>query len=111
MSSFKLTFDDILNLNCKITCNGKYPHEWYKSSTVSTDISEWFVDNMSVVKYEHDAEKYGEWDDTHVTVFKIGDRYLGVRGNSLIYPHAISTFHMFEMESYVEINYRIKPSL
>lgn len=102
MSQFN--FGDILTMDCTIKCNEKYPHEWYKTSGVCKEFSEWFEAHSDILKHEHDAESYS-WKDCHTTIFEVCGRILGVRGRSLIYPHVQECFYIFEMEKVIEINY------
>jgi hypothetical protein len=86
-------------------------YEW--TEDLPDDIYNEYFTDIEEVASELDIDKH-RWYETSVSVYKIGDEFLGVESvtdvfsESMGYSDCGHTLNFFEMEEFVTISYRAK---
>lgn len=89
---------DVLMLDSCYTCDA-VPEKWYTAKVFKNiECVQWFADNCELVKSNQNAKT--DWlMARHTAVFKVGSKYIGIRGDSYTSSTRSREYEMFEMSS------------
>lgn len=89
----------------------QHSYEWEED--LPDDIYEEYFSNIDALDSELDVDKH-RWYETSVSVYKIGDEFLGVRSVTDVFSEQMGyrdcghTLDFFEMEEFSTVSYRVK---
>lgn len=106
-NTFSTNYNELFILDNCYTCEAK-PEKWFMSKVFKNiENVQWFANNCVLIKTNIDLKT--DWlMSRHTAVFKIGDKYVGVRGDSYPCGPRHREYEIFEVDADMLKKFRMK---